>query len=97
MSYPSEFAKYPESLARIFAPLCFACSSSSKIIIPAPPEITNPSLFESYGLDAIVGVELKLDESAPMASNKQDELQCSSSLPPAMTTSCWPLLIKSAA
>ena len=88
MSYPSEFAKYPDNFARIFAPLFFACSSSSSTIIPEPPEMTKPSLSESYGLDATVGVELKFEDRAPIASNKHDELQCSSSLPPAITIFC---------
>ena len=96
ISYPSELAKYPESFARIFAFLFLACSSSSKIKIPDPPAITNPSLFLSYGREACVGVSLNFEESAPIASNKLEELQCSSSPPPAIIISCCPDLIKSA-
>ena len=42
-----------------------------------------------------MGSSLKFDDSAPIASKRLDELQCSSSPPPAITISCCPDLIKS--
>ena len=36
----------------------FACSSSSRIRIPDPPDITKPSLLLSYGLDANILAKL---------------------------------------
>ena len=65
--------------------------------MPDPPAITNPSLFLSKGLDAISGESLYFDESAPIASNNEDEVQWSSSAPPAIITSCLSILISSAA
>ena len=59
----------------MLAPLFFACSSSSKINMPEPPDITKPSLSLSYALDAEAGSSLKLEDRAPIASNKLDELQ----------------------
>ena len=40
--------------------------------------------------EALSGVSLYLLESAPMASNMKDSVQCSSSAPPANTMSCLP-------
>ena len=57
--------------------------------------MTNPSRSASYARDATAGVSLYLLESAPIASNKMDIVQCVSSPPPAKTISCWPWRIKS--
>jgi hypothetical protein len=64
--------------------------------MPAPPEITNPSRFASYGREATSGLSLKAADSAPMLSNITVEPQCTSSAPPANTTSCLPSWISSA-
>ena len=51
---------------------------------------------KGYGLrDAVSGVSLYLDDSAPMASNISVSVQCSSSPPPANTISCLPNWISS--
>ena len=46
--------------------------------------------------EALVGVSLYWLDSAPMASNSTESVQCSSSPPPARTTSCLPHWISSA-
>ena len=72
ISSPSDVAEYPFISAYIFAFLDKACSNSSTIRIPPPPEITKPSLFSSKGLEAAVGFSLKLLDKAPIASNNPD-------------------------
>ncbi len=65
--------------------------------MPPPPEITNPSRFSSKARLAFSGVSLNLDDIAPIASNRHDSVQSSSSPPPANITSCLPSMICSAA
>ena len=91
ISYPSEVAPYPVISPYILAPLAFACSNSSSTKVPPPPAITKPSLSASYALEDLFGVELYFDDKAPIASNKIDKVQWSSSPPPAKTMFCFPI------
>ena len=52
--------------------------------------MTNPSRFLSYAREAVCGRSLYFDDMAPMASNRTERVQSSSSHPPAKMTSCLP-------
>src|SRR5687767_785520 len=51
--WASSVVPYPLSSARIFAPRACACSSDSKISMPAPSPIKNPSRSLSNGREAV--------------------------------------------
>jgi hypothetical protein len=65
--------------------------------MPAPPAMTKPSRSASKAREARCGVSLYLEDMAPMASNRTESVQSSSSPPPANITSCLPHWICSAA
>jgi len=58
--------------------------------------MTKPSRVASKGRLAVSGVSLYFELIAPIASNRQLSVQCSSSPPPAKTMSCLPIWISSA-
>ena len=58
--------------------------------MPPPPAMTKPSRVASKARLAVSGVSLYFELIAPMASNRQESVQSSSSPPPAKTMSCLP-------
>ncbi len=59
--------------------------------------MTNPSRAASNGREAASGRSLNFEDIAPIASKRQDSVQCTSSPPPAKITSCLPIWICSTA
>src|SRR5712671_923212 len=92
MWYASPLIPYPAISARIGAPRLRAYSSSSRIKMPAPSPITNPSRSLSHGRLARVGSSLRVD-SARIAANPPTPIGVmAASEPPAIITSaslCW--------
>ena len=80
------------SSAYIFAPLAFACSSSSSTTIPAPSPRTKPLLSLSNGIEHLSG---SVDEvSAVSESNVDIPIgETAASHPPATMTSASPYWI----
>jgi hypothetical protein len=52
--------------------------------------MTKPSRSASKAREARSGVSLNFEDIAPIASNRHESVQSSSSPPPANMMSCWP-------
>src|SRR5882762_3230150 len=92
MWYASPLMPYPAISARIGAPRRRACSSSSRIRIPAPSPITKPSRSLSHGRLARVGSSLRVERARIAAKPPTPIGVMAASEPPAIITSaslCW--------
>jgi hypothetical protein len=75
------------------APRFFACSSSSRITMPAPSPSTKPSRSRSKGREAVAGSSLRSESALQAQKPPTPERFTQASAPPAIITSASPYSI----